>query len=315
MKVRNAKFLGLLMVMSLFFLTSCQSNSKRLPDHVIDKKIPTIAVLEFNDKSQARWKWNVGEGIRDTLIDELVQSQRYEVVTRQDIDAVISELQIQQDGLFRKQGKVDLGQLKNVEYLLKGSVTDFSHVATTGLTAFFSNLGISGRSHMAIVTVTLYIIEVESGEIITSKQVEGKAYASSLDVKAKQDDAGFGSTSFYRTPLGKACKQLIAEAMDEINTVIASQKWNPRIITVSKDQVIISGGVDRGLEVGNLYTAYSPGLPLVDPETGDVLGHTDGSYAGKIQLISIKDKFSYAKILKGKFTGGQHLRQLFPVEK
>ena len=163
--------------------------------------------------------------------------------------------------------------------------------------------------------MTLYIIEVESGEIITSKQVEGKAYASSLDVKGSYENVSFGSGSFYRTPLGKACKELMAEAIEEINTVIASQKWNPRVIKVSQDQVIISGGEDRGLKVGSHYTAFTPGVALIDPDTGDVLGHTDGSYAGKIQLISIKDKFSYAKVIEGNFESGQNLRQLLPVKK
>lgn len=258
----------------------------------------------------------MGEGIRDTLIDELVQSQRYKVVTRLDIDAVISELQIQQDQLFRKEGKSDLGRLNNVQYLLKGSVTDFAYVASTGLTAFFSKIGFSGRSHMAIVTVTLYIIEVETGEIITSKQVEGKAYASSLDVAGSNDNVGFGSGSFYRTPLGKACKKLMAEALDEINLVIANQKWSPRIVRISEDdRVIVSGGEDRGLIPGMKYAGYYAGETLIDPDTGDLLGQTEGYLAGQIELVEIKEKFSYAKIVQGQFEPGQSLRPLIPAAK
>ena len=60
----NRKFLILLLAL---LLTACQSRSKRLPKDVIDKRIPTIAVLEFSDKSHFRFNWNVGEGIRDSL--------------------------------------------------------------------------------------------------------------------------------------------------------------------------------------------------------------------------------------------------------
>ena len=135
-------------------------------------------------------------------------------------------------------------------------MTDFAHVAKTGASAFFSDLGISSSSHLAIVTVTLYIIEVESGEIIVSKQVEEKARASSIDVQGQYKNMSFGSGAFYRTPLGKACKELMAEALEEINLVIADKKWYPRIIRKDGDRIIISGGENRALSVGQRFSAY-----------------------------------------------------------
>ena len=303
-----------LIILALIF-TGCQSSSKRLPPDVIDKKIPTIAVLEFSDKSHFRYRWNVGEGIRDSLIDTLVQSQRYKVLTRENIDAVIGELNIQQDKLFRPEGKVERGRLKNVQYLLKGSVTDFAHVAKTGASAFFSDWGFSSSSHLAIVTVTLYIIEVESGEIIASKQVEGKAHASSLDVAGKYKNMSFGSGAFYRTPLGKACKELMAEALQEINTVIADQKWYPRVVRSDADRLIISGGENRGLEVGQIYSGFYQGAPILDPETGDLLGHSESQLLGQLRISEVKEKFSYAEILSGSFSPGQVLRPVSPVKK
>ncbi|WDE98495.1 CsgG/HfaB family protein [Lentisphaera profundi] len=301
------------MICLLILMSSCQLNSKRLPVGVIDKKIPTIAVLEFADKSHFRYRWNVGEGIRDSLIDELVQSKRYKVLTRENIDAVIGELDIQQDKLFRPEGKVARGRLKNVQYLLKGSVTDFAHVAKTGASAFFSSWGFSSSTHVAVVTVTLYIIEVESGEIIASKQVEGKAHATSIDVGGQYKDMSFGSGSFYRTPLGKACKELMKEALLEINKTIADEKWHPRVIRTEGDTLILSGGEDRAIQVGNLYSAYFEGSPLIDPETGDILGHSDSQLIGRIQITKVNDKFSYAKIIKGSFRQGQILRQVIVV--
>ena len=304
------KLLSLLSLVILF--CSCQTNSKRLPADVIDKKIPTIAVLEFADKSHFRHRWNVGEGIRDSLIDELVQSKRYKVLTRENIDAVIGELNIQQDKLFRPEGKVARGRLKNVQYLLKGSVTDFAHVAKTGASAFFSNWGFSGSTHVAVVTVTLYIIEVESGEIIASKQVEGKAHATSLDVAGQYKNMSFGSGSFYRTPLGKACKELMQQALLEINKTIADKKWYPRVIRNEGDTVIISGGENRAIKLGTEYSAFFQGSPLIDPETGDILGYSDSQLIGRVRISEVKDKFSYAKIISGSFKQGQVLREIIP---
>ena len=303
-----------LLILTLIF-AGCQSNSKRLPADVIDKKIPTIAVLEFSDKSHFRHRWNVGEGIRDSLIDTLVQSQRYKILTRENIDAVIGELNIQQDKLFRPEGKVARGRLKNVQYLLKGSVTDFAHVAKTGASALFSNWGFSSSSHLAIVTVTLYIIEVESGEIIASKQVEGKAHASSIDVAGQYKNMSFGSGAFYRTPLGKACKELMAEALQEINSVIADKKWYPRVVRPNGERLIISGGEDRAMKVGQIYTGYYQGAPILDPETGDLLGHSESHLLGQLRITEVKEKFSYAEILEGSFGPNQVLRPVIPSKK
>ena len=288
-------------------LVSCTS-SVRLPSEVIDKEIPTIAVLEFENKAKFYYDWDIGYGIRDSLVDELVRSKRYKVVTRGDIDAVISELQIQQDQLFRPEGKVKTGRLQNVKYLLKGSVTDFAHVAGGGVRAFFRDLGLASSGDLAIVTVTLYVIDVESGEIIASKQVEGKAYAANMDVEGQYKGVRFGSGGFYRTPLGKACKELIGEAMEEVGTVIAKKTWYPKVIKSEVNKVLITGGEDRGLSIGDTYTAFHRGNPLTDPSTGDLLGYEESRTSGLIQVIEVKEKYSVCELVDGEFQRGQHLR-------
>ena len=300
-----------LLFLSLIFIAiSCSTKSVRLPDDVIDKQIPSIAVLDFENKAKFSYTWDIGRGIRDSLVDELVRSQRYKVITRQNIDAVIAELSMQQNKLFRKEGKAPVGKLKNVKYLLKGSVTDFAHVAGSGIRAFFSSIGLSATGDLAIVTVTLYVIDVESGEIIASKQVEGKAYASSIDVRGQYKNVRFGTGSFYRTPLGKACKDLIGEALKELANSIAADKWNPKVVTAGVDEVIISGGINRGLEIGMQWAAFEKGQTLLDPETGDVLGFERSTQQGEIEVIKIHDKYSICKTLKGNFRRGQILRRI-----
>ena len=292
----------------LFLLFSCTSSSNRLPADVIDKEIPTIAVLEFENKANFFFDWNIGGGIRDSLIDELVRSKRYKIVTRQDLNAVLSELKVQSNKLFRPEGKVKTGRLHNVKYLLKGSVTDFAHVAGGGIRSFFSSFGLGVNSDLAVVTVTLYIIDVETGAIVASKQVEGQAYSSKVDVSGQYKNVSFGSGGFYRTPLGKACKKLIGQAMDEIGDVISHSQWYPRVIKSENNKVIISGGEDRGLIAGSEFQAFYRGSALLDPQTGDLLGFEDGRKSGLLRVLEVRDKFSICEALKGDFPRGASLR-------
>ena len=134
---------------------------------------PRVAILEFDNKAALSEQWQLSEGMRDILVDALLKTERYTVLTRKDLGAVVTELDIQREAHFRPQGKVQQGHLKNLQYLIKGAVTEFAHVKGGALRLVGSKFGIGGSGDVAIVSLTLYVIKVESGEIIASKNHGG----------------------------------------------------------------------------------------------------------------------------------------------
>lgn len=283
-----------------------------LPASVRPYEIPVVAVLDFENKAPFPRKWDLGSGMRDLLVNELVASRRYTVLTRRDLPSVVSELQNQRQPLFREEGRIATGKLKNARYLIRGAVTDFTHVSGGGVRAAFSRFGLGVKSHLAMVGITLYVIEIESGEIIASESLQGYAPAGGAVASGSYDDVSFGGHAFYETPLGEATSEVLRKAARRIGTAITQQPWHPRVVKVEVHSLILSGGQDRGLQPGVVWEAFQPGERLVDPSTGDVLGQAPPEITGTIRVTDVHDRWSQAEILEGKFQIGQPFRRQNP---
>ena len=301
-------------VLLVMCLTACAPYSSVRPDQYKYVK-PRVAILDFENKASLSNQWKLSEGMRDMLVDALVKTDSYTVLTRNDLGAVLTELDIQGTPHFREHGRLQQGKLKNVQYLIKGAVTDFAHVKGGALRVASSHLGLGISGDVAIVSVTLYVIDVESGEIIASKTMEGTASAGSMDFATTYKDVAIGGNSFYRTPLGKATQDVMEQCLEQIAQVIANQPWYPSVVKVSGPSLIISGGEDRHVTLGSQWSAYEKGETLIDPKTGDVLGQEPGRYSGRIRVTEVLDKYSKAEILEGVFMAGQNLRPELPVQR
>jgi curli biogenesis system outer membrane secretion channel CsgG len=299
-------------VLALLLAGCATRRANTIPADVRDYVTPTIAVLDFENKAPFPGNWNLGRGMRDQLVDRLVQSRRYTVLEREDLPALIAEMQNQRTAYFRPEGRADLGRLKNVRYLVKGAVTDFTHVAGGGFRAFFSKIGLGIDSHVALVSITLYVIDVESGEILASEALDGRATAGSAAVEATYGSVSFGGNAFYRTPLGKATQAVLGQAVERVSTTIARERWTPRIIKQEDGVIYVSGGTDRALRADTLYEALAPGEPLVDPATGDLLGRTAHRVTGRLRLTAVQDRWSTATLVDGECLPGQQLRPAAP---
>ncbi len=288
-------------------LTACAPFSSTRPDQYKYVK-PRVAILDFENKASLSNQWKLSEGMRDMLVDALVKTDSYTVLTRNDLGAVLTELDIQSKPHFREQGKLQQGKLKNVQYLIKGAVTDFAHVRGGALRVVGSNLGLGISGEVAVVSLTLYVIDVESAEIIASKTMEGTASAGSVDFATTYKDVNIGGKSFFRTPLGKATQEVMEQCLENIAQVIAIQHWYPSVVRVNGPTLFISGGEDRRVTLGSQWSAYEKGETLIDPKTGDVLGQEPGRYSGRIRVTEVLDKYSTAEIIEGVFQEGQNLR-------
>ena len=278
---------------------------------------PRVAILEFDNKASLSSQWKLSEGMRDMLVDALVKTDRYTVLTRKDLGAVISELDIQSDPRFRDEGKLAQGKLKNVQYLIKGSVTDFTPDASGGALRVLGGklFGIGGSGSVAMVSVTIYVIDVESGEIIASKTMEGSAASGTAEVGAEYRNIAIGGRAFFRTPLGRATQDVIDQALANISEAVATNQWYPAIIKIDDVQVYMSGGEDRHIKIGSKWATYIDGEELVDPTTGDVLGREPGQLVGELLVTNVYEKYSIAKVLKGVFSEGQTLRLILEPKK
>jgi len=275
---------------------------------------PTVAVMKFENRAPFPLGWDLSGGMKDVLTDRLVKTGKFTVVERPELNSVMKELRLQHSGVTRTQRRAALGRLKNVQYLVKGTITDFGHVSSGS--GFFEGLGwdVFGAGARALMGMTLYVVDVESGEVICSESLSESVRARDLEVKAEYSGVAFGGRTFCRTPLGRATAKVIDKAIDRISGTIARRPWQPRIALVQPGgAVIINGGAEQQVEPGAEYEVLAAGKPIVDPDTGDTIGTQPGRLIGRIVVRRVHRRYSEAAIVTGRpgdFEVGHHCRRV-----
>ena len=269
---------------------------------------PTVAVMSFQNLAPAHMKWNLGDALADQLIDRLLNTKRYVVLERAQLNTVLKELNRSQDSRFRVLGQPQQGQLKHVRYLVKGTITDFGHIETVeGIWKLF-DWGLLGSSSKAIVAANLYVMDLQSGQIIASKSVEAQIRDKKEKEQVQYQGMAFGSYTFYHTPLGRATNKMLDEAVAEIAKSIAEQPFQPKIASILNDCVVINGGRDRRIKEGYEYEVRPEAQVVVDPDSGDILGHIAGEKIGRLRVSQVTQSYSVAEVMEGgNFQPGQTL--------
>ncbi len=288
--------LNLLLVVLMLFNGCVSSRYAKLAP---EEMAPCIAVTTFENRSGFNGQWKLGRGMADLLVSELVTTKRFEVLERGQLNRILDEIDRSSNGYFRKEGRANKGRLKNAEYLIRGVVTDFSQVSGGSLWFRTQKFLLGGSAYTARVGLTLTIIDIESGRIIDSVQCDGDARARSAYGRGSYDDVHFGGDMFFKTPLGKATAQAIRQGLNGIVTRMPPKRWEPVVAGVQGSQVIINGGLNRGVEAGGIYEVRSADKPVTDPLTGDVISVISGNTIAVLKIERVTTSASYAVILKG----------------
>lgn len=183
---------------------------------------PTVAVLDFEFGSIQQW-WSgnqdIGKGISDLIVDELVNDGSFRVIERKRLDAIVAEQNLAQSDRADPSAKTlaQIGRLLGVKYLIVGSVTKFGteqNEKRVGGGVFGGKFGVGdvGTSKgKASVAITARIIDTATGEIMASAKGDGTSKRSGLLLGggggggvAGVGHISFGSSDFHDTILGEA---------------------------------------------------------------------------------------------------------------
>lgn len=298
------------------FLFGCVATTKsvRLPDKVIGFEIPSISVGAFDNKAGSVYGWSVGQGLQEQLIHQLTSSQYFNVLNRQYIQDAVTELNIQNSGLTRQQGKIQPGNMKNARYIIRGAVTSFEQTNDATLWAFFKDAVFDADHQLAQVQINLYVEDMEQNQVIASTTVTDTVSATNISYRG----IVFGGSAFFKTPLGEATQEVINQAVDYVIAAIPKQAWYPVVAQQGKGQtrfsqgerLYLSGGVDRGIELNSLWQGFEPGQAIIDPVTGDVLGMAEAQISDLlIKITQVHNRHSVAQVLKGEINVGQRVKR------
>jgi len=284
-----------IVLVTAFVTQSPAQQEQAVPETPVLTLKQSVAVFQFDNKTTVSNA--VGQGMADLLVTALVNSDRFIVIERQELESVLQEQGLGLSGAVTTESAARVGSLLGVELAVFGSVTAFGdEKRSVGV----RGLGVT-RSRARVVADVRFV-NTTTGEILYAAEVEGTE--SSLGLSVDTGDIDFSSVELWRdTRVGKAASDCVGKIVTYSSRDMADLPWHGTLITLAEDgpYCYIKPGATSGLQRGNVLYVYRKGQELIDPDLGISLG-SEEILIGKIQIIdpNIGDgKASKCLILEG----------------
>ena len=190
-----------------------------------------IAVADFEVKA-AKATFEIGSGLREMLVTALINSNRFSVLERQALNAVMQEQELSVSGAAQPGSGPQRGKIKTADLVVTAAVTEFEPNASGGSAGIGGGGGVGSgilggilgaslnKAHMAL---DIRIVDTSTSEVLAATRVQGTA----SDVAGGFMTGFFGSfglggglSGYANTPMEKAIRICIVEAVKYISQTI-----------------------------------------------------------------------------------------------
>ena len=272
----------------------------------------SIAVARFENRSNWRGQWSLGDAWGAVLTDSLNQTGRFIVLGEQDMrrDA-LQEQDFAASGRAAGGGrKVATGQMTPAQLLIKGEITHFAEgTKGGGLGVGYKGFRVGGSASYAEINVVMYIVDSTTGQVMASKKCYGEITRSGLSLGLSRGSFSGDIGGFKQTNAGKAVEQAVDEGVQFLIQQLESIPWSGTVVLAKGDKVYINRGQREGVSMGQTFNVGKAQV-LRDPDTGEVLDQSMET-VGTIQVVTVKEKLSICKVLQG--SGMQKGMTVLPV--
>jgi curli biogenesis system outer membrane secretion channel CsgG len=190
-----------------------------------------VAVADFDVKA-AKATFEIGSGLREMLVTALINSNRFSVVERQVLSAVMQEQELSASGAAQGGSGPQRGKIKTADLVITAAVTEFEPQASGGAAGIGGGGGVGSgilggilgaalnKAHMAL---DIRIVDTSTSEVLVATRVQGQA----SDVAGGMMmgflgswGLGGGLSAYANTPMEKAIRICIIEAIRYISQTI-----------------------------------------------------------------------------------------------
>ncbi len=195
-----------------------------------------VAIADFDVKA-AKASGAIGSGLREMLVTVLVNSNRFSVVERQALGAVMKEQELSASGAAQAGSGPQRGKIKTADLIVSAAVTEFEPQASGGKAGIGGGGGVGSgilggllgaalnKAHMAL---DIRIIDASTSEVLASTRVQGQAsdVAGGFMMGFVGNWAlGGGLSAYANTPMEKAIRICIIEAVRYIAQTIPANYY------------------------------------------------------------------------------------------
>jgi curli biogenesis system outer membrane secretion channel CsgG len=284
-----------------------------------------IAIFDFDyatvrSNSQALFGTDIdiGKGISDLLVKNLVTNGTYSVIERKALDKILAEQNFSNSNRADPASAAQIGKLLGVDAIIVGSITEFGNESKNtkvgGGGGGFGGFGIGGFGHKdskANVMLDARIVNIDTAEILGVSEGKGQSQRSSTSLLGGGGNwhgfgggnVDFGSSDFQQTIIGEAVKAAVDQMTQGL--IDAAPKFQVRVVkvegvvaAVDGGQIVLNIGAKTGIKAGDHMSIERVTSTIKDPTTGAVLRRMT-SKMGELEVTDVDEVSAVCKIVSG----------------
>jgi curli biogenesis system outer membrane secretion channel CsgG len=309
------KWIGLFLLLIISVSTAAAQDKKRIAVMDFD-----YATVQSSVSAVFGTNVDVGKGITDLLVTNLVKSGVYSVIERKALDKVLAEQNFSNSDRADANTAAKLARILGVDAIVTGSITQFGRddkstgIGGGGLGRAIGGFGIGGiskKESKAVVGITARIINTETAEILTVAEGKGESSRSGTSlIGAGGSGSGAGggaydmsSSNFANTILGEAVNKAVQDVASQLNQNSAKLPTHKLSIDglvadATNGTLVLNIGTKAGLKVGDHLEVKRVTREIKDPASGKVIRRMEDK-VGEVEITEADETSAV-----GKFTGG-----------
>lgn len=186
---------------------------------------PSVGVADFkNDTSAAWWYGGAGHDLAGMLSNELSSTEKFRMVERGKLGAVLDEQDLAASGRVSKSSAAKVGKLTGAKYLVMGTVSAFEQKTSGGGGGLsLKGFSIGGHKDEAYIAVDVRVVDTTTGEIDFTRTVEARSTSYGMHGSGSVHGLSGGLGKYENTPAGKAIRACLVEISDYLGCVMVDQ--------------------------------------------------------------------------------------------
>lgn len=256
---------------------------------------PSIALLPFRI-SQARLERGFrGHVIRirekiqtgflmSPLLRTLTKTEKFDVVERERIDAIVKEQGLSERGMMSPERAVRMGRAIGADVLVIGEFIDFGIESSYDKIPFTRELT---RKIRAWIQFEMRLVDAHTTKIISADKIIA-TYQPGPSMVSRRRSLDLAATLNHMKE---------AFVRDMTKHIVAGV-FPLKVVDLDGPIITLNRGRASGMKAGSEYELVELGAAIVDESSGQILGRRK-AVIGRIRVTEIEDNLTRAKLISG----------------
>ena len=306
------RWLSVVVILVAFVSTATAQQKKRVAVFDFD-----YATVQSDVSALFGTNLDVGKGIADLIVENLVKNGTYSVIERKAIEKIMAEQNFSNSDRADPNSAAQLGKILGVDAIIIGSITQFGRddkATSVGGRGFgiggFGIGGVSRKESKAVVNLSARMVSTDTAEILGVAGGKGESKRSGTSLLGAGGSGGgsgggdfdMSGSNFGQTILGEAVIQAVAQMSEELDgnadrIVARTIAIDGLVADATGGTLILNIGTKAGVKIGDKLAVKRTSREVKDPATGRVIRRIEDSVGEMV--ITEADELSSV----GTFTG------------